>query len=76
MNFLLRLLKKIEPPSGPCRFCGKLTYQHNSFLPNDFRHDHCLDKEAQRRFKESREREQIELIKTAMRELEQEKAKP
>lgn len=70
VNFCKRL---VELPTGPCMFCGSLTTECNEFDRRIFRHQHCTD-EWDRKTKQDRiDRKAIDLIKIAIKELEQEK---
>lgn len=75
-NILIRAWRTIFPPrpTGPCMFCGEITSEANSFIPSMFRHQYCRDEHAEKIKTERDEREKIELIKKAMRELEMEKS--
>jgi predicted amidophosphoribosyltransferase len=76
MKFIHRIYRRLFPPTptGPCYYCGKDTSEISPFCPNTgFRHLHCYEKELQRKREERDEREKIDLIKKAIRELENEK---
>mgnify|MGYP000626793668 CR=1 FL=1 len=60
-------------PEGPCKYCGEMTNNENPFFPGLFAHDYCRDKAWEERKYKEEERKKIELIKTAIRELEAEK---
>lgn len=59
-------------PSGPCKYCGAITYDHNTFNAAMFRCDWCWEKELQRRQQEEDDRRQIDLYKRAIKEIQQE----
>lgn len=74
MNFLRKLfnLPIKERPSGICRYCGQQAFTENCFMPGLFYHYDCVEAEAERLRKQKAEREQIDLYKKAIREVEAE----
>ena len=75
IRFVQRLWRRAFPPkpSGPCVFCGMPTTQTNLFDSTLFRHEKCRDMARAKKERKQKEREQIELIKQALREVESEK---
>lgn len=64
---------RLPKPQAPCKYCGGMTDDENPFCPGLFAHTYCRDKAWEERKAKEEERKKIELIKTAIRELEAEK---
>jgi len=76
MKFLRTLFGFKPPPSGICSYCGTEAWHENYFAPGQFYHQSCAEAEIDRRVQANKDRAQIELYKTAMRELEAERNQP
>lgn len=77
---LWRMIFGTRPPkpSGPCKYCGEETTEYNTYckdagLPMQWRHQICYDIACGAAEERRKKREKIDLIKTAIRELEAEK---
>jgi len=72
---LVLLWRKIFPPKpeAPCTICGKVTTESNMFDPTFFYHKLCMKRKREMEKEQAERREKIELIKTAIRELDVEK---
>lgn len=72
---LWRRVFGLKPPkrTGPCKYCGEVTDNENPFCPGLFAHRGCRDAAWEIERVQKRKREKIELIKTALREIEAEK---
>ena len=60
-------------PQAPCEYCGEMTDNENSFCRGLFVHEFCINEAWEERKAKESERKKIEIIKTAIRELEAEK---
>jgi hypothetical protein len=70
--------QRVPKPRGPCKYCGVETTDYNTFaemigMDKQFRHEICQRREMKRLDIQREDRKKIELIKTAIRELDAEK---
>jgi hypothetical protein len=75
LSRLALLWRKIfgPKPQAPCKYCGEMTDNENPFCPGLFAHRWCRDEAWAAQKRQAEERKKIELIKIAIRELEEEK---
>lgn len=72
LRWCRRLLTPTPRRMGPCLYCGEPTDQHNAFSPDLYRHKDCAELAREYQAAERSRREQIDLFKEALREMDAE----